>query len=452
MEKEMKSIKSEELTQRFNRLYPGGHSNFRVPLYTTQHKLFVDLAEGSRVWDVDGNEYIDYMGAMGPTILGHRHPEYVQALKEFLDRYSSAVGSGILFSEDDVCVAEKLIAHVPCAEKVKFCITGSEAVQLAIRLARAYTGRPYFIRFCGHYHGWMDNVLGGVLNPDPNSKPFAFDNPDADPFTDYCYTQGKSPGAVKESFMLPWNNLEVLEETLEKYGGEVAMIHLEPLVCNHFCLMPRPGYLERLRELCSSRGIVLSFDEVITGFRIGLGGAQEYFGVTPDIATLGKAIAGGLPFSALVGKADIMNLLEDGRVLGPGTFNGYPLGMRAARKTIEILERDNGSAYRQMADIQNALTDGLADLASRHQMPMLIQGAPGVFFTMFGLKKDKIAYTDEDLEGLDFDKYILWWIGLQDKGVLTLAGGRWYPSIVHSREDVTRTLEAADSVMTQMSR
>lgn len=446
----MKSVKSEELTQSFNRLYPGGHSNYRVPLFTTQHKVFVDRAEGSRVWDVDGNEYVDYLGAMGPTILGHRHPEYVQALKDFMDRYPTAVGSGVLFSEDDIIVAEKLIKHIPCAEKVKFCITGSEAVQLAIRLARAYTGRPYFVRFFGHYHGWMDNVLGGILNPDPGSKPFAFDDPNSDPFTDYCFTRGKAPEAVKESFLLPWNDLEALESTIEKHAEEIAVIHLEALVCNHFNLMPKPGYLERMRELCTRHGILLSFDEVITGFRLGLGGAQQYFGVTPDMATLGKALAGGMPLSAVVGRADIMNLLEESQVLGPGTFNGYPLGMRAARTTIEILERDNGAVYQEMENVQNSLSSGLSDLAVKYDMPMLVQGAPGVFFTMFGLKKNEIAYTDEDLEALDFDKYLLWWIGLQEQGVLTLAGGRWYPTIVHNNEDTAKTLEAAEKVMAGM--
>ncbi|MEW6262862.1 MAG: aspartate aminotransferase family protein [Thermodesulfobacteriota bacterium] len=446
----MKSEKSQALTQRFNQLYPGGHTNYRVPLYATQHRVFVDRAMGSRVWDVDGNEYIDYIGAMGPTILGHRHPEYVQALKECLDGYPTALGSGILFSEDDVMVAEKLIKHVPCAEKVKFCVTGSEAVQMAIRLARAYTGRPYFIRFSGHYHGWLDNVLGGQVRPESEGRPFAWDDPNSDPFTDYCYTQGKAKGAVEESFLLPWNDLDRLEKTISRYGEEIALIHFEPLVCNHFCLMPKPGFLERVRELCTRHGIVMSFDEVITGFRLGLSGAQGYFGVTPDMATLGKALAGGLPFSAVVGKAEIMNLLEEQKVLGPGTFNGYPLGMKAARATIEILERDDGAAYKRLDEIQNLLTQGLADLAQKHGLPLLIQGATGVFFTMFGLKKDAVAYTDQDLESLDFDRYFVWWLGMQDEGILTLVGGRWYPSIAHTREDVARTLEAAERVMSSL--
>ena len=206
----------------------------------------------------------------------------------------------------------------------------------------------------------MDNVLGGIVNPNPSGKPLAIDDPNLDPFTDFCYTFGKSPGAVEESFLLPWNDTEALEQTLQKYGDEIAILHFEPLVCNHFNLMPRPGFLEKVRELCTRYGIVMSFDEVITGFRLGLGGAQTYFGITPDIATLGKALGGGVPFSAVVGKADIMNLL------------------------------------------------------------------------------------------IDFNLYLQFWDGMQQEGFITLAGGRWYLSIVHSDEDIDMTIEAADRVMAKL--
>jgi glutamate-1-semialdehyde 2,1-aminomutase len=446
----MKSEKSELLTQKFNQLYPTGHSNFRVPVSVSQHKVFLERGQGSRLWDVDGNQYIDYLGAMGPSILGHRHPEYIQSLKDFMDERSIAVGSGVLFSSDDIEVAEKLVQHVPCAEKVKFCVTGTEAVQMAIRLARAHTRRPHFIRFGGHYHGWMDNVLGGTVDPKPEGRPFAVHDPGSDPLTDSYFTQGKATGAAQESFLLPWNDVGALERTLQRYGEEVALIHFEALVCNHFCLMPRPGYLERIRELCDEYGIVMSIDEVITGFRLGLSGAQGHFGVTPDISTLGKAVAGGMPLSAVVGKAEILDQLQSGAVLGPGTFNGYPLGMHAALATLRILERDEGAVYREMGAVQDELMRGLGDLARRHGLPMRIQGARGVFFTMFGLDPDAVVYTDEDLKGIDFNLYLKFWAGMQEEGVITLVGGRWYPSIAHTRVDVEETLEAADRVMSGM--
>ena len=299
----------------------------------TQHRVFIVRAEGSHIWDVDGNEYIDYQGGLGPNILGHRHPEYVQALKDQLDTSAPCLGSGLFHTLDDIEVAEKLVKHIPCAERVKFCLSGSEAVQMAIRLSRAYTGRPYFIRFGGHYHGWFDNVLGGMVDPNPKGKPFPFYDPNANPGTDPYFTKGRAAGTEKESFVLPWNDLAVLEDTLKKYGDEVAMIHFEALVVNHGALEPRPGFLEKVRELCTKYGIVMSIDEVITGFRMGLDGAQGHYGVTPDIATFGKAMAGGLPFSAVVGKAEIMEQLRDRTVLGPGTFNGNPLGMRAVLAT-----------------------------------------------------------------------------------------------------------------------
>jgi len=446
----VKDERGAQLTRRFNQLYPTGHSNFRIPVHVSENRMFIRRARGSRLWDVDGNEYIDYLGAMGPNMLGHRHPEYVQALKDFMDDRSLALGSGVMFSEDDIEVAEKLVQHVPCAEKVKFCVTGTEAVQMAIRLARAHTGRPYFIRFGGHYHGWMDNVLGGTVDPDPQGRPFAVLDPDSDPLKDSMITRGMAPDAGRESFLLPWNDVGALERTLERYGDEVALIHFEALVCNHFCLMPRPGFLERIRELCDQHGIVMSIDEVITGFRLGLDGAQGHFGVTPDISTLGKAVAGGMPFSAVVGKAEILNQLGQGKVLGPGTFNGYPLGMRAALATLRILERDGGAAYRELDAVQARLTQGLEELAAKHSLPMSIQGARGVFFTLFGLEGDSVAYTDEDLAGLDFGLYLKFWAGMQQQGVVTMVGGRWYPSIAHTRNDVDQTLEAADRVMATM--
>lgn len=444
----LKMEKNRELTEKFSRYYPASHSNFRVPIEATENRVFIVRAEGSRLWDVDGNEYIDYHCGMGPSILGHRHPEYVKSLKDLLDTSSVHIGSGLLFSPDDIEVAEKLVKHIPCAQQVKFCLSGSEAVQMAIRLARAYTGRPYFIRFGGHYHGWFDNVLGGMVDPNPAGMPFAYYDPESNPYIDTCFTLGRAPNTEKESFLLPWNDLDALEDTLKKYGEQVALIHFEALVCNHFCMPPRPGYLQRIRELCTQYGIVMSIDEVITGFRLGLSGAQGYYGVTPDISTFGKAIAAGMPMSAVVGKADIMELLRDKKVLGPGTFNGYPLGMRAALTTLKILERNNGAVYEEMERVQKRLEAGLKELARKHGIQMRIQGARGVFFIIFGADSNKTIYSDEDLmTSLDLEKTLNFWSGMNLEGIGVMAGGRWYMSIAHTDADVEKTLEAADKVM-----
>jgi glutamate-1-semialdehyde 2,1-aminomutase len=442
----LKREKNAELTKKFNALYPGGHTNFKVPIVATNMRLFLERGEGSRVWDVDGNEFIDYMGALGPNILGHRHPAYINALREYMDTRSLCVGSGLLFSPDDIDVAEKLVTHIPCAEQVKLCVSGSEAVQMAFRLARAYTGRPYFLRFGGHYHGWFDNILGGEPDPNPQGKPFALQGQEGD----ICATEGKYPGANEQGLMIPWNDVDALEETLRKYAEEIAIIHFEAIVVNHNCQLPRPGYLEKVRALCDQYGIVMSMDEVITGFRVGLSGAQGMLGVTPDIATFGKALGGGMPISCVVGKSDIMSQMKDSKVLGPGTFNGNPFCMRAVKSTLEILERDNGAIYPQMERIQKRLMNGLDEIARRRNITMRIQGTTGVFYTLFGVDPDTEQYTDADCPAYDFETIVRFWMNMAEEGVLILAGGRWYPTIMHSEADVDKTLEAADRAMANL--
>lgn len=432
--------KSAALTQQFNQYYPGGHSNFRKRKDPRKVNLFHGKAQGSRLWDVDGNEYIDYTGALGPNILGHRHPEYLAALTQYMETQSLCVASTEIYSENDIAVAEKLVRHVPCAEKIKFNVTGSEAVQQALRLARAYTGRPYFLRFGGHYHGWLDNIFGGIVDPAPAGKPFPLFDTD----NDWCSTSGRSAEACRQGMMIPWNNVEVLENTLRQYGSEIAVIHCEALVCNNNLLRPREGFLEKLRMLCDQYGIVLSFDEVISGFRVGLNGAQGLFGVTPDICTLGKSIGGGMPISAVVGKAKVLDLL-DGKVLSPGTFNGNAFCMQAMRTTLEILERDNGAAYQTMARIQQPLTDGLSEIARRRGLPMRIQSATGAFVMLFGLDPDTECYTQDDLSAVNGKLTMQFIDALLEEGIYT--NGRWYMCLAHTEEDIARTLEAADKAM-----
>jgi len=433
----MRSVaKSSRLFERSHRFLAGPHSN--LPGYQAVTPTYFVKAQGAHLWDIDGNEYIDYVAGLGPGLLGYANAEYVQAVKEQLEGvYYLAMGRGI---PAEVELAEKIVQHVPCADKVRFLVTGSEAVQLAIRLARAYTKRRYFIRFEGHYHGWMDNILGGMVNDGAAGKPFAIESV-ADPFK----TEGRDPAAFEQSFKLPWNDIEALESALRKYGEEVALIHMEPILCNGGCCPPRPGYLERVRELCDEYGIVLCFDEVITGFRVGLGGAQGLLGVTPDLATFGKAIAGGLPFAALAGKDEIMGLLEDCRVVGAGTFNGYPLGVAGALATLRILERDNGAFYPRLAAIQLRLMQGLHDVGKERGLPLLIQGPTGVFFCQFIDKE--IAYSTRDLATADHARQEKFRQGLFENGIIIMVRGRWYISGSHTDEDVDRSLEAANRAM-----
>jgi len=447
----LKKDKSEALTKKFNEYYPGGHSNLRIPMDVTNHRLFIEKSKGTHLIDVDGNEYIEYNGSMGPNILGHANPEFVQRLTEYMIENGSQIGSNLLFSPLDVEVAEKLSELVPCVEQVKFTVSGSEAVQLAFRIMRAYTGKTTIVRVEGHYGGWPDNVLGGRRTTDPNSKPYTdfsrAEGPGVDPF----YTEGRVPWAGKEVFMIKWNDFEMLEETFEKYHDEIAGIHLEGIGWNNDGLYPKEGYLEKIRELCDKYDIVMCMDEIITGFRVDIGGAQKVLGVTPDICTMGKAIANGIPVSCVGGKSKIMDTIRDGRVLCPGTFPGYGLGMCAVKTTLDILSRDHASIYAQVFKVQERIMDGLVEISNRYNIPLTITESNGVFSTIFGVPGGRRRlYTQEELKGFDkkivevFQKY------MQENGVFLMFGGRWYVNAAHTMEDAEKTLEAADKSMKAM--
>jgi glutamate-1-semialdehyde 2,1-aminomutase len=434
------NVRNQELYERALKVMPGPQSNLRIPIGTKP--TFIVEGKRAHFWDVDGNEYIDFMLAAGPGIFGHGNEEYVQALKRQLDTLYYLI-SGAAQSPMEVELAEKFVKYVPCAEKVRFCLSGTEAVQLAIRLARAYTGRPYFIRFEGHYHGWLDNVLGGMVDDNTMGRPFAVDS-DQDPLG----TDGKAPGAFQESFKLPWNEIGVLERVLEKYGNEVAMVLMEPINCNGGCCSPRPGYLEKVRELCTKHGIVLCFDEVITGFRVGLSCAQGQLGVTPDLATFGKALAGGIPMGAVAGKTEILDLLLKQKVIGAGTFNGYPFGIAASLTSLKILEKDNGAHYRKVDRFQGRLMEGLREISRRRSMPTLIQGPRGVFFYQFIDKE--VAYSVRDLKEADVAKQNKFRKLLAEEGVLIMWGGRWYISGGLTDKDVDEALECADRAISRL--
>jgi glutamate-1-semialdehyde 2,1-aminomutase len=440
----MGNKKNLELSEQLKKAYIGGHSNLKFDLSVTPMKIFVDRMEGARVWDLDGNEYVDYMCALGPIIIGHCHPQYVRGLKDTMDKMSPTIGSYVLATEMEIELAQKLKRHIPCAEEIKFVVTGSEAVQLAIRLARAHTEKRYVIKFAGHYHGWFDNIIGQLLDPNPKGMPFGVDSP-----KDYYGTQGKDPEAARQVFILPWNDIETVKNCFEKYGDQVAMVHCEIIAYNHFGLMPRPGFFEQLKALCEQYNVVLSFDEVITGFRVGLGGAQAKMGVTPHLATFGKAIGGGMPVALVAGKREIMKLLEDRTVLGPGTFMGYPLGVAACLETIKILEKDDGAVYREMDRLQQRLIAGIKEVSRRKGIPMNCQGTTGAFVILPGVECE-VAYTDEDMAALDMRLLVKLQKTLQSEGVITRAGGTFYLTAVHNDADIDFTLDAFDRTMAKL--
>ncbi|MHC1770333.1 MAG: aspartate aminotransferase family protein [Flexilinea sp.] len=366
--------KTMELHEQSFKLMPGQHSN--LPGYELFKPIYITHGKGSHVYDVDGNDYVDFMSGLGAGIFGYGYEDFISEIIKQYDEmyYLDSARRNLL----EIPLAKKLIEHIPAAQKVRYLLSGSEAVQLVLRLARAYTGRNIFIRFDGHYHGWIDNVLGGTVNLDLANPPYGFDK-EGDIFA----TKGRDPNALMQSFKIPWNDIDFLEETLKRYGEQVALIIMEPVNCNGGSCWPKSGYLERVRELCDKYGILLCFDEIITGFRLGLGGAQKILGVTPDLSTFGKGIAGGVPFSAVVGRADIMDQMLHRKVVGAGTFNSYPMGVRAALTTIKLLEKDDQAIYKRWDKVQSKLETGLADIAKKYDIPMLLQSTRGCIFYQF---------------------------------------------------------------------
>lgn len=430
-----------ELLERAKRVLAGAHTNLPGAGFAPR---FMVKGEGAHLWDADGKEYIDFVLSAGPLIFGHSEPLLIQALKDQLDTLWSLNSTVYQQSALEVELAEKFVRHVPCAEKFHSNPTASETVQMVIRLARAYTGRRRFIRFEGHYHGWFDNIMGGAVSGADTGRPFPRENRQA------LEAEGKYAADMEQSFLLPWNDADILEEVLNKYGEEVAMVIMEPILCNAGCCPPRPGYLERVRQLCSEFGVVLCFDEVITGFRVAINSAQGWLGVTPDVATFGKAVAGGLPLAAFAGKSDLMDLLLEKKVVSGGTFGRYPLGLAAALASIRILESDDGAFYRKIDHIQKQLTDGLKEISQRLGIPMFIQGTRGVFITRFMETDREVAYTVTDFAGVDTQKERRWAELMAEEGIILMFGGRFYISSAHTGADVDRTLDGAERVMRKL--
>ena len=441
------------LSERAAQVMPGRQSNFRALGWTKP--LFLERAEGLHYRDADGNRYIDFVLAMGTAIWGYGDEGHKAAITDQLNRLP-ALSSGAAQCSLEVDLAERIVQHVPCAEWVRFGISGSEAVHLAVRLARAYSGRPYVLRFFGHYHGWLDGVFGGVPDGDFDDEtgrnidgvrggvdaapPVAIAS-DKDPY----HTEGLPPGALDNSLMIPWNDLGAVEATLARHGDRIALVLMEPILCNYGCCPPREGYLEGVRELCTRHGVLLCFDEVITGFRVALGGAQAALGVTPDLATFGKALAGGFPLSAVAGRADILQLLRDNRVLGPGTFNSFPPSLAAAIHTIDTLAEDGGARYRVVEAHQRRLAEGLAAICTDHGRACLLQGPPGVLYMDF-IDTDT-AYSPDDLAGRDaegINRFRALWA---EEGALMAGGGRIFVSPNHTEEDIDQALAAAERAM-----
>jgi glutamate-1-semialdehyde 2,1-aminomutase len=300
--------------ERAKRTIPGGvHSNIR--LSEQPWPLWFDHADGSHIYDVDGNDLIDYVLANGPLLLGHTPKPVTDAVKVQLDKGLIYAGQTDL----EVEASERIVQMVPCAEQVRFNMTGTEAVQAALRIARGATGRQKILLFQGHYDGWADSVL---FNNGTMGRSLDADGAEGE-LAAVAESQGVQGAVAADLIVAQWNDADAVEAVLARHRDEIAAVIMEPILCNSGVILPRPGYLELVRDLCSRFGIVLIFDEIITGFRVGPGGAQGMLGVTPDLAVFGKALASGLPVACVAGRAALFDGVSVGRVMHAGTFNAW---------------------------------------------------------------------------------------------------------------------------------
>ena len=426
----LNTTRSKQLFEQAKGTLVGGLASALHKSPLEEYPIYVERGVGSRIYDVDGNEYIDYMGGYGPTILGYSPEAVMQAvIKQIAQGSQFAAPFEILNN-----VSAKLIEHIPCAELVSYQSTGTEANMLAFRLARAFTGKDRIIKFEGHYHGWADEELvscapSSLAMMGPRNKPWKS-----------LGSAGQREAAVQDILVLPWNDLDLVQETVGRHGHQIAAIVTEPVMLNCEPIMPQPGYLEGLREITKKNDVILIFDEVITGFRLALGGAQEYFGVLPDICTFAKAVAGGYPLAGVAGKRDIM---ESG-VHPVGTFNGNPMVIAACQATVRELEKPG--IYKHMERITRQLTEGIAEIASQKGIVLHCSGVASAWWLQFGIDKPLTDYRDTFK--VDKARYQQFRRLCLERGVrFHPTRGRFYTSAAHTAEDVDQTLRVVREVM-----
>ncbi len=431
--------KSKQLYERtLGVLIEASSSSSRGPANFGKYPIFMERGRGSRIFDVDGNEYLDWMMSFGALPLGHAHPEVVEAIAE-------AAASGAHFATAtpvELEVAEMLQKIVPNAERVRFANTGTEAVMAAIRLARGVTGRPKILKFEGHYHGWHDDLLVSS-----NVLPMSALGLRSDPVK-IPDSSGLNRTALDDTIVVPWNDLAALERAIENHRGQVAAIITEGVMANMGVIPPVDGYLQGLEKLARASGIVFILDETVTGFRIAPGGCQEYYKLSPDLVTFGKALGSGLPVAALVGKASVMDALQWGGVLHYGTHNGSRIGMHAARANLRVLTRDNNAAFRYTWKIAEKLCAGLRDVLKKKGRAAVVQNVGPMFQIMFTGQLAIRDYRDfcQHVDRAAFQKFVL---SLFPFGVYASPSAALHSivTLAHMEEDVHFTLHAASKAL-----
>jgi len=421
----MNTSNSDKLFQRAQQLIPGGvNSPVRAFKSVGRNPVFITRALDSKMWDVDGNEYIDYVGSWGPMILGHAHPAILDAIR-------TAASDGTSFgaaTEREVEMAEIICSIMPSVEMVRMVNSGTEATMSAIRLARAFTGKDIIIKFEGCYHGHADSFLIKA-----GSGAMTLGVPDS---------PGVPQAIGSATLNARYNDLSSVEKLIDAHQNQIAALIVEPVVGNMGCVPPNKGFLQGLRALCTKRNIVFIFDEVMTGFRVSLGGAQQLYDIKPDLTTLGKIIGGGLPVGAYGGKREIMKLVApSGPMYQAGTLSGNPLAMAAGIAMLRMLKSDS-TIYRSLDEKSAKLEKGIRSIIEKNNLP-LTQNRVGSMFTLFFTKEQVIDY--DTAKTSNTKKFAAYFSSMLDQGVY-LAPSQFeaaFLSTTHTDGDIERTIEAS---------
>jgi glutamate-1-semialdehyde 2,1-aminomutase len=420
--------RSKELFAASLKHIPGGvNSPVRAFRAVGGEPFFVDRAKGAHIWDVDGNDYIDYVGTWGPAILGHAHPGIIQAVQSAAERGTSF---GIP-NPYEPRMAELIKELFPSVDKVRICNSGTEACMSAIRVARGFTGKDKIIKFDGCYHGHSDSLLVKA-----GSGALTFGNPDS---------AGVPKEFTQHTIVLPYNDLDAVCQVMEANPGQIAGIILEPVVGNAGLILPKGGFLEGLREVTEQHDSLLIFDEVMTGFRVAPGGAQQLFSIVPDLTCLGKIIGGGLPVGAFGGRADVMDCLAPlGPVYQAGTLSGNPLAMAAGIVALEALK--SGEVHQRLDQLGDRLENGMKKAAERANLDVTLQRCGSMFCGYFG---DHPVINLSDAMKCNRDLFTRYFHGMLERFVYVAPSQfeTGFLSVAHSEEDIDRTIEAAEQSM-----
>jgi glutamate-1-semialdehyde 2,1-aminomutase len=429
--------RSIELYGRTRKTLAGGVSS-NVRYAATPVPLFFERGEGARLYDVDGNVHIDYVLGNGPAILGH-------APKPVVDAVAATLALGQVYAAQhprETELAERLCRLLPGIEVVRFATSGTEAVLMAFRLARAFTARTKILKFEGHYHGWSDQAY-------ISARPSLNEAGPADAPVPVAGSPGMPPSVLDDTVVAGWNDLELLAQAFERHEGEIAGVIMEPVMVNGGPTQPKPGYLEGVRDLCRRNGALFICDEVITGFRAGLRGAQGRYGVTADLTIYAKAVAAGFPLAMVGGRRDVMDTLLDKGVMHGGTYNGNVQSMAAALAALDVLEADGGAVYRDLEARGTRLMQGLDAICRKHRVAAKVQGLPAIFQVFF---TDGAAPSNyREAAACDRDRALAFHCALQEEGIRTNQQAKWFLSTAHDDAIIDETLAAADRAMASIS-